>query len=91
MGGTGLGLSIAQEIAKTHGGSIHAKSELNKGTEILVLLPRNRDDQEDDYSDLHTRMSISRIIFVILIIKGYCHPVITTMDIKVILWYNIHR
>ncbi|NLY18071.1 MAG: cell wall metabolism sensor histidine kinase WalK [Clostridiaceae bacterium] len=52
MGGTGLGLSIAQEIAKTHGGSIHAKSELNKGTEILVLLPRNRDDQEDDYSDL---------------------------------------
>jgi two-component system sensor histidine kinase VicK len=39
MGGTGLGLSIAQEIAKTHGGIIQAKSELNKGTEITILLP----------------------------------------------------
>lgn len=55
MGGTGLGLSIAQEIAKTHGGSIQAKSELNKGTEILVLLPLDQakqEIQEDSDSDL---------------------------------------
>lgn len=57
MGGTGLGLSIAQEIAKSHGGSIQAKSQLNKGTEILVMLPQRNDDNEDpeeDFSDLQS-------------------------------------
>lgn len=50
MGGTGLGLSIAQEIAKAHGGSIQAKSELNKGTEIIVLLPLAlQEEKELDY------------------------------------------
>ncbi len=39
MGGTGLGLSIASEIAKSHGGTIKAKSELNKGTTVTIFLP----------------------------------------------------
>lgn len=51
MGGTGLGLSIAQEIAKSHGGSIQAKSELNKGTEITITFPLLKQDEEPDYID----------------------------------------
>lgn len=37
--GTGLGLSIAHNITKEHGGSIELKSELHRGTEVLVRLP----------------------------------------------------
>ena len=37
--GTGLGLSIVKHIAQLHGGSVEAKSELGKGTTIVVLLP----------------------------------------------------
>lgn len=39
LGGTGLGLSIASEIAKSHGGTIRAESEQNKGTTIIINLP----------------------------------------------------
>ncbi len=37
--GTGLGLSICDWIAKAHGGSIRAESELNAGTTFTVELP----------------------------------------------------
>ncbi len=37
--GTGLGLSIAQQIIKSHKGSIEVQSEEGKGTEFLVFLP----------------------------------------------------
>lgn len=38
-GSAGLGLSIVKIIVKQHGGSITAKSEPNKGTEIIFKLP----------------------------------------------------
>jgi signal transduction histidine kinase len=35
--GTGLGLSITYSILEEHGGKVSLKSEVNKGTEFLVL------------------------------------------------------
>lgn len=40
MGGTGLGLPIAKEIIEENGGSIDIKSELNKGTEVVIKIPK---------------------------------------------------
>lgn len=39
-GGTGLGLSIVKHIVSYHHGSLDIKSELNKGTEITVSIPK---------------------------------------------------
>ena len=38
-GGTGLGLSIVKHIVQSHGGAVHAESELGKGTTIVMCLP----------------------------------------------------
>lgn len=39
MGGTGLGLPIAKEIIESNGGSIDMKSEVGKGTEVIIKVP----------------------------------------------------
>lgn len=39
-GGTGLGLAIARHMIQTHGGTIHAESELNVGSTFVFTLPR---------------------------------------------------
>jgi len=41
-GGTGLGLAIIKHIVKSLGGSISVNSELNKGSEFLVNIPKKR-------------------------------------------------
>ncbi len=38
-GGTGLGLSIVKHIVQSHGGTVHAESELGKGTTMVLRLP----------------------------------------------------
>ncbi len=38
-GGTGLGLSIAKEILDKNGGTIDIKSEVGKGTEVVIKVP----------------------------------------------------
>jgi PAS domain S-box-containing protein len=37
--GNGLGLAICRKIVQLHNGSIHAKSELDKGSEFIIKLP----------------------------------------------------
>jgi len=41
-GGTGLGLPIVQNLVKLHGGTFQLTSELRKGTEACIELPRQR-------------------------------------------------
>jgi two-component system cell cycle sensor histidine kinase PleC len=41
-GGTGLGLPIVQNLIELHGGRLELKSELRKGTEAIVIVPKPR-------------------------------------------------
>lgn len=41
-GGTGLGLPIVQNLVDLHGGEFELRSELRKGTEAIVILPKHR-------------------------------------------------
>jgi signal transduction histidine kinase len=41
IGGTGLGLAICKEIAEGHGGTIHATSNIGKGSIFTVSLPKS--------------------------------------------------
>jgi two-component system cell cycle sensor histidine kinase PleC len=41
-GGTGLGLPIVQSLVALHGGTFELRSELRKGTEAVVCLPKSR-------------------------------------------------
>ncbi len=40
--GTGLGLAIVKSIVDLHGGQIKISSEINKGTEFKVILPKRK-------------------------------------------------
>ena len=42
LGGTGLGLSIAREILNQNNGSIDIKSEVGKGTEVVIRIPTKK-------------------------------------------------
>lgn len=42
VGGTGLGLSIVKHILENHGGHLHVKSELGRGSEFTACFPAYR-------------------------------------------------
>ena len=42
LGGTGLGLAIAKEILDQNDGSIDIKSEVGKGTEVVIRIPTKK-------------------------------------------------
>ena len=48
MGGTGLGLPIAKEIIEANGGSIDMKSDIGKGTEVIIKVPINKEGKEEE-------------------------------------------
>jgi two-component system cell cycle sensor histidine kinase PleC len=41
-GGTGLGLPYAVKLAELHGGALWIESQVNVGTSVMVVLPRER-------------------------------------------------
>ncbi len=41
-GGTGLGLPIVKSLIELHGGSFELRSELGRGTEVIMVVPRQR-------------------------------------------------
>ena len=47
MGGTGLGLSIAKEIIEQNDGSISIKSEIGKGTEVVIKIPVSKQEKNE--------------------------------------------
>ncbi len=46
-GGTGLGLAIAKEILDQNNASIDIKSELDKGTEVVIRIPTVAETKEN--------------------------------------------
>ncbi len=45
LGGTGLGLSIAKEILDKNNGRIDIKSEVGKGTEVVITIPTKQKNE----------------------------------------------
>jgi len=41
LGGTGLGLAIVKHIVLLHNGEVKIKSQVNKGTEVIISLPKS--------------------------------------------------
>lgn len=45
-GGTGLGLAISHDIIAAHGGSIKINSIYGAGTEVVIILPTEKNSKK---------------------------------------------
>jgi len=63
--GTGLGLSVVHGIVKSHGGAIHVKSQVDKGTAVQIFLAITDDSEavKDEWKTLLPR-GTERILLV---------------------------
>lgn len=50
--GTGLGLSISYGIIQNHGGEIQVKSELNVGTEFIIIIPISQENSKKTFQEI---------------------------------------
>jgi len=48
--GTGLGLAIAASVVEKHGGTLECRSEVNRGTTFVILLPRTNPEESHEPS-----------------------------------------
>lgn len=58
-GGSGLGLAVARRIVEEHGGTIRVFSEMEKGSDFLILLPQGATVTQSPATDAVSRSSPS--------------------------------
>jgi len=67
--GTGLGLSMVYGFAKQSGGHVSIRSELGRGTSVLLYLPRAEQDDATDISAAETDRASARGMETILLVE----------------------
>jgi len=72
LDGTGLGLSICHQLSEHMGGSVHAYSELEKGSTFWVELPVEiRNCECQIFSDLDELKALKTVFYDKNMIRGY--------------------
>jgi two-component system cell cycle sensor histidine kinase/response regulator CckA len=67
--GQGFGLSLVYGIVKSHHGHVSVKSELNKGTELIFLLPLSAHRASEVRPEIHQRAREGRTGATILLVE----------------------
>ncbi|MBA7648890.1 Blue-light-activated protein [subsurface metagenome] len=85
--GTGLGLSQVHGFAHQAGGTVKVRSELGKGTEVTILLPREADATQADEVDTSERGGSGTVLLV------EDNPDVASVSINLLeqLGYNVRR